>query len=116
MSEAKPKKNVLIRKVQFPMAYGLLMAANGFDAFFKILQFSNYDTQSESLRLLKTLGLVGFIAYKIALTLAIILLCEVMSRKRKVLAGILIWLATALVCFLAVRSTLECWEYMGISR
>ena len=115
MSETESKKNVLIRKVRFPMAYGLLMAANSLDTFFKILQFSKFDQQSESLWVLKKLGLTGFIVYQIALTLATILLCEVIGRKRKVLAGILIWLATALLCFMGVRSALECGRYMGIS-
>ncbi len=110
MSETEPKKNMLIRDMQFQMAYGLLMAASAFEAFFKILVATRSTTTAATDWFINQLGITGFVIYKIVLTLTIILLCEVVARKRKPLAGILLWLAVIVTVVMAFVGGSQYWD------
>jgi hypothetical protein len=108
------KPNPLLLKLRFPTEYGLFLAANLLDLFITLLVLKpeNAGRNAVAEWFASWGGRAAFIAFKIALMLVVIALCEVVAKRRAVLARILLWVAIAVMGFLAVTAALDYWRFM----
>jgi len=108
MSENKPKKkkNVLIRQVLFPTEYGLFIAANLLDLFLTMvfIRYGAGEANPFARWVILNAGKTAFAAYKLVLMLFVIGLCELVGRRRKGLARLLIWFGIVVTALVALSS------------
>ena len=94
MIEMKPpKQNILILKLKFHTEYALFIVLNMLDVFLTMLIIGRGGVEVNPLArwFLMHTGKAGFLIYKIVLMLFVIALCELVARKRKRVARLLIW-------------------------
>lgn len=110
----KAGKNVLITNVQFPLEYGLFIAANLLDLFLTMafIKYGAGEANPLARQVLLSLGQTGFIVYKIALMLVVIGLTEAIARRKPRVARIVIWFAVVILSVVAVSSGIRYYRYM----
>ena len=107
MSEASSKKPMLLlTHLQFPTEYGLFLAVNMLDLVMTMLFIERGGGEANPLAnwILLAGGKTGFIVYKVALVLLVIALCEVVARKRRLAARLLVAFGILSVGIIAVSS------------
>ena len=115
MSEpASARRNVLLRKLRFPTEYGLFVVVNLLDLFITMLfiRYGGGEANPAARWIMLSFGKTGFVVYKIVLMLVVIGLCEVVARKRIVMARLLIWFGIVAITFVAVTSAMRYYDYM----
>ena len=113
-SPAPKKKNILIRKLQFPTEYGFFIAVNMLDLFLTMLfvRYGAGEANPAAKWILLYGGKGGFIAYKVVLMLVVIGLCELVATKRRWLARLVLWFGILALGAVAISSALRYYTYM----
>ena len=111
---APRKTNPLLLKLRFPTEYGLFLAVNLLDLFITMLVLKHENAGGNAVAewFVSWGGRTAFVAFKIALMLIVIALCEVIAKRRAALARTLVWVAIVVMGFLAVTAALDYWRFL----
>ena len=88
------KQNVLTLTLQFPLEYGLFIAVNLLDLLLTMLLINYGGGEANPLAFgaIQWMGKPGLIIFKVLLMLVVIGLCEVIAKRKRLAARLIIWL------------------------
>ncbi|HUV39984.1 MAG TPA: hypothetical protein VMY39_10240 [Planctomycetota bacterium] len=104
-----PKQSVLIRKLQFHYEYALFITLSLLVVFVKFVQQTQAGASTDP-AVWWHLGKAGYVAVNVVLMLGVVGLCEVVARRHRSTARLVLWFAIAVLAALVVLSGLQYYE------